>query len=145
MGSETEEIEETEETEESAESAAGVPNVLIVDDEAATRALLRATVEGLSVPCRVFEAADGEMALEIARRTRPDLVLLDIVLPGSGASGVWVCQELSKDRRTRVVIVSGRAGESVIRACLYAGAIEHVPKPFSVPELRAKLEQWLAR
>lgn len=119
-------------------------NVLIVDDEAATRALLRATVEGLSVLCRIFEAVDGDSALEIARRTRPDLVLLDIVLPGSGTSGVLVCQELSKDRRTKVVIVSGRAADSVIRVCLYAGAIEHIAKPFSVPELRAKMEQWLS-
>ena len=119
-------------------------NVLIVDDEAATRALLRATVEGLAMPCRILEAVDGDSALEIARQTRPDLVLLDIVLPGSGTSGVWVCQELSKDRRTRVVIISGKAGDSVIRACLYAGAIEHVAKPFSVPELRARIEQWLS-
>jgi CheY-like chemotaxis protein len=119
-------------------------NVLIVDDEAATRTLLKTVVQGLSVPCQVFEAVDGEGALEIARRSRPDLVLLDIVLPGSGASGVLVCQELCKDRRTRVVIISGKAGESVINACMYAGAMEHVPKPFSVPDLRAKLEQWLS-
>jgi CheY-like chemotaxis protein len=102
-------------------------------------------VEGLGIPCRIFEAVDGDAALEIARRTRPDLVLLDIVMPGSGTTGVWVCQELCKDRRTKVVIISGKAGEAVIRACLYAGAIEHIAKPFSVPELRAKLEGWLRR
>jgi CheY-like chemotaxis protein len=71
-------------------------------------------------------------------------MLLDIVLPGSATSGVLVCQRLCRDRRTKVVIVSGRAGPSVINACLYAGAIAHVAKPFSVPELRAKIERWLS-
>ena len=119
-------------------------HVLIVDDEPATRALLKATVEGLSVPCRISEVADGDMAIEIARESRPDLVLLDIVLPGSSASGVLVCRQLCRDQRTKVVIVSGRAGTSIIDACMNAGAVEHVSKPFSVPGMRAKLEQWLS-
>jgi CheY-like chemotaxis protein len=118
--------------------------VLVVDDEAATRALLRATVEGLSMPCQVAEAADGDTAIELARRVRPDLVLLDIVLPGSAASGVLVCQELCKDSRTKVVIVSGQAQRSILDACFSAGAIQHVNKPFSVPELRDSIERWLA-
>ncbi len=118
--------------------------VLVVDDEAATRALLRATVEGLSMPCQVEEAADGDTAIELARRVRPDLVLLDIVLPGSTASGVLVCQELCKDSRTKVVIVSGQAQRSILDACFTAGAIQHVNKPFSVAELRNSIERWLA-
>jgi CheY-like chemotaxis protein len=118
--------------------------VLIVDDEAATRALLRTTVQGTAIPCRILEAVDGDTAVEIARRTRPDLVLLDIVLPGSASSGVFVCQQLCKDRRTKVVIVSGQAGDAVVRACLSVGALAHVKKPFSVPEVRAKIEEWLA-
>lgn len=124
--------------------AASEKSVLIVDDEAGTRALLRTTVEGLSIPCRILEAVDGDMAREIAASVRPDLVLLDIVLPGSTASGVFVCQELCKDPRIKVVIVSGQARDAVLRACLSAGAIEHVKKPFSVPELRTKIERWLA-
>jgi len=119
--------------------------VLIVDDEAGMRTLLRAVVEGTSVPCRIVEAADGDSAVEIARRDRPDVVLLDIVLPGSSASGVLVCQKLCKDSRTKVVIVSGQAGKSIIDACLNAGAIEHVQKPFSVPEMRARMERWLSQ
>ncbi len=118
--------------------------VLIVDDEAGMRTLLRAVVEGASVPCRIV-AADGDSAVEIARRDRPDLVLLDIVLPGSSASGVLVCQELCKDSRTKVVIVSGQAGRSIIDACLNAGAIEHVQKPFSVSETRARMKRWLSQ
>ena len=118
-------------------------NVLIVDDEAATRTLLRKTVQGLSTACRIFEAVDGDSALRIARQARPDLVLLDIVLPGSSVSGVLVCQELCKDSRTKVAIVSGNATDSVVQACLSMGAVELVRKPFSVGEMRTKLEQWL--
>ena len=118
--------------------------VLILDDEAATRALLRKTVEGLSVPCRVLEAADGEEALELTRRERPHLALVDIVLPGSATSGVLVCRELLKERGTEVVIVSGQATDSIIESCLELGALEFVRKPFDVEELKGRLEQWLA-
>lgn len=119
-------------------------NVLIVDDEAATRALLRATIEGTSIPCVISEAADGDTAIAIARRTRPDLVLLDIVLPGSSTSGVLVCQELCKDSRTTVIIVSGQSVDSILNACLSAGATDHVQKPFSVSQMRQKIAGWLS-
>jgi CheY-like chemotaxis protein len=119
--------------------------VLIVEDEAAARILLRTTVKGLSVPCRIAEAADGEAALEIARSSRPDLVLLDIVLPGSSVSGVMVCQELCKDLETRVVVITGRASEAITRTCLAMGAVECVRKPFSIGEMRETVERWLPR
>ena len=118
--------------------------VLIVDDEAGTRRLLRSTVEGQSVPCRIFEAVEGDAALRIARREHPDLVLLDIVLPGSSVSGVLVCQELCKDLNCKVVIVSGKAGESIVKVCVYTGAVAHIRKPFSVDEMRGRIEGWLA-
>jgi CheY-like chemotaxis protein len=119
-------------------------SVLIVDDEPAIRTLLREIAEGLSVACRVYEAADGQLALQIARATRIDLVLLDIVLPGSSTSGVLVCQELCKDTRTKVVIVSGNAGQSILSTCLSMGAADCVRKPFSADQLRDKLTAWLA-
>ena len=119
--------------------------VLILDDEAATRALLRKTVETLSVPCRVMEATNGDEAIELAQREQPDLALVDIVLPGSARSGVLVCRELLKVRGTEVVIVSGHATHSIVESCLEAGVREYVRKPFSVEELKLKLEQWLAR
>jgi CheY-like chemotaxis protein len=118
--------------------------VLILDDEAATRALLRKTLQGLSVPCRVLEAADGEEALELAHRERPHLALIDIVLPGSTRSGVLVCRDLLKVKGTEVVIVSGHATNSIIESCLELGALECVRKPFDVEELKEKLEEWLS-
>jgi len=124
--------------------ARGEPKrVLIVDDDEATRKLLRATVEGLSTPCLVYELADGDEAIQHARRNRPDLALVDIVLPGSDASGVMVCRELGRDPRTKVVVVSGQTSDAITQAALAAGATAYLRKPFSVDDLRAKLEEWL--
>lgn len=117
--------------------------VLIVDDEAGTRELLKATAKGCGVPCRILEAATSDAAVELGRRERPDLILLDIVLPGSGTSGVMLCQEFCRDRRTKVVIISGQGEETIIQACLSAGATDRIRKPFSVPELREKITSWL--
>jgi CheY-like chemotaxis protein len=114
-----------------------------VDDDEATRKLLKATVEGLSTPCLVYEIADGDEAIQFARRNRPDLALVDIVLPGSEASGVMVCRELCRDSRTKVVVISGQASDAITQAALAAGATAYVRKPFSVDELRSKLEGWL--
>ncbi|MDH4180068.1 MAG: response regulator [Armatimonadota bacterium] len=117
--------------------------VLIVDDEAPARTLLRKTLEALPVSCRIFEAADGDTALRVARQSPPDLVLLDIVLPGSSTSGVLVCQELCKTR-TKVVIVSGNATGSIAQACLSMGAVDILRKPYSVQDARALFESCLA-
>jgi CheY-like chemotaxis protein len=121
-----------------------VPTVLIVDDEPSARKLLKAILEQLDFPCRVEEAGDGDSAMEIVRRTSPDLVLLDIVLPDSRASGVILCRVLGGDPRTRVVVVSGTASESIFRTCLSMGALECIRKPFCPEQMRSKLAHWLA-
>ena len=131
-------------TEHQGTTAGGVPAVLIVDDEPSARKLLRAILEQLGVPIRIEEAADGDSAMEAVRRTRPDLALLDIVLPNSRASGVILCGVLCREPRTRVVVVSGNASESILRTCLSMGALECVRKPFCVEQMRSKLARWLA-
>jgi two-component system response regulator EvgA len=119
--------------------------VLIVDDHAPMRMLMRAAVDGISLPCRILEAETGDDALRIAREANPDLVLLDIELPGSSTSGVLVCSQICKELRTKVVIVSGQASRAIAQACLDAGAIAYVPKTtFSIQSLQIKLEEWLA-
>ncbi len=119
------------------------PHVLIVDDEPSARALMRAAVEALPFSCRISEAADSDTALRISASARPDVVLLDIVLPDSKGSGVVVCKELCQDLRTRVVIVSGQPPGPMIDMCLKAGAAEYVKKPFSVSDLQEKLRHYL--
>ncbi|MFB3879713.1 MAG: two-component system response regulator [Armatimonadota bacterium] len=123
---------------------APAPAVLIVDDEAATRALLRKTVQDLYPSARINEASNGEAALRLARASRPDLVLLDIVLPGSDTSGVLVCQELTK-AMIPVLIVSGNASGPVLDACLSLGAADILRKPFTLEAAQAKIKGCIGR
>jgi len=118
--------------------------VLIVDDEAATRALLRQIMQGLPFPCRIYEAATGDEALTVTHEIRPDLALVDIMLPASSVSGVMLCQQMCKDSRTKVAIISGHATETIVEACLTAGAVGYVRKPFSVEEMRDRVTGWLS-
>jgi CheY-like chemotaxis protein len=118
--------------------------VLIVDDEAPTRMLMRTAVEGAGFPCQVVEASDGDAALKLAADLRPDLILLDIVLPGSASSGVLVCNQLCKDSRNRVVIVSGQANKTIVQACLNAGARDYIRKPFAVEAFQEQVRGWLS-
>ena len=101
--------------------------VLIVEDEAATRELLKATVKGTGIPCHIYESSTSDQALELGKRVRPDLVLLDIVLPGSEVSGVMLCQQFCRDSRTKVVVVSGQAEEMIIEALLREHAESNNP------------------
>jgi CheY-like chemotaxis protein len=118
------------------------PAVLIVDDEAATRALLKKIVQGLYPSAQLHEASDGETALRIARAAHPDLVLLDIVLPGSDTSGVLVCQELTR-AQIPVLIVSGNATGQVLQTCLSLGAADILRKPFTIEDAQAKIKTCL--
>src|SRR5256885_14470655 len=85
----------------------GLSTVLVCDDEQVLRALVRATL-GTS-PCELVEARDGDEALEQARRHRPDLILLDTMMPGR--SGIDVLAELRADPElcgTPVIMLSAR-------------------------------------
>jgi CheY-like chemotaxis protein len=115
------------------------PAILIVDDEAAARRLLKKVVQGLYPSARFHEALDGEVALQIARSAHPDLVLLDVVLPGSDLSGVLLCREFTR-ARIPVIVVSGKAAGPVLDACLSLGAAGILRKPFTVEEAQAKIK-----
>ena len=117
--------------------------ILIVDDEAATRTLLKKTVQSIAASCNILEAADGDSALKLAKTSRPDLVLLDIVLPGSSTSGVLLCQEFCR-MQAQVIIVSGNATGPIAQACLAMGASEILRKPFSVEAAKEMLVSYLA-
>jgi two-component system phosphate regulon response regulator PhoB len=109
------------------------PRVLVVDDEAPLRELIVVTL-GEAFECE--EAADGETALAMIERAPPDLVFLDVMLPG--LSGIDVLRKVRADAalaEVAVVVVSAWQGPQDIAAALESGADGFLEKPFRVDEL----------
>jgi DNA-binding response OmpR family regulator len=115
--------------------------VLVVDDEKKLRTLLREYLEREGYA--VLEAADGQMALDLARAARPDLVVLDLGLPG--LPGDEVARLLRKDGDLPIVMLTAKASENDRVAGLRLGADDYVVKPFSPRELVARVEAVLRR
>jgi two-component system, OmpR family, alkaline phosphatase synthesis response regulator PhoP len=118
--------------------------ILVVDDEEDILELLdhNLSLEGY----QVVRAASGEQALPLARTTAPDLILLDLMLPGM--SGLDLCRILSADEKTAsipIVIVSAKSDEADVIAGLELGADDYVTKPFSVRLLLARVHAVLRR
>jgi DNA-binding response OmpR family regulator len=118
--------------------------VLVIDDEAAIRLLCRVNLEAERM--QVDEAADGREGLELARSTRPDVILLDVMMPG--LDGWQVAEELVADERTKdipIVFLTARADFRDRERGLEAGGIAYLTKPFNPVELAALIENLLAR
>ena len=115
-------------------------SVLIVDDHALFRAGLRSRLELEQDITSVGEAATAEEAVSKAHSLQPDLVLLDLLLPGT--SGQDAIPKLAKvSPRSRVLVVSSQAAPSSVRQALSAGAAGYVPKRASDQELVAAIRQ----
>lgn len=118
--------------------------VLIVEDEVDIRELLEYVLEREGFG--VLSAADGQIGLGLARRKGPDLILLDLMLPG--LDGLEVCRQLKHDRATRaipVIMVTAKGDEADIVLGLGLGADDYVPKPFSPKEVVARVRAVLRR
>ena len=117
--------------------------VLVADDEPTIRRLVAAVLDRTDV--RTLEAADGAQALEMARRHRPDLILLDILMPRM--NGIDVCQQIRAERalvRTPVVMLTACGQESDRERGRKAGADGFVVKPFSPAALLETVANILA-
>jgi len=115
--------------------------ILVVDDELAIRRFLRAslTMHGYTV----FDAASGEEALQEVRICRPDVIILDIGLPG--IDGVEVTRCLREWNSAPIIILSVRDDEAGKISALDAGADDYLTKPFGSGELLARLRAALRR
>ena len=111
------------------------PIALIIDDELQIRRLLRVVLEGDGYEVR--EAETGEAGLVEAATRRPEVILLDLGLPDR--DGLEVLKQLREWSETPVLILSVRDDEARKVAALDAGAEDYVTKPFSTPELLARL------
>jgi two-component system, OmpR family, response regulator MprA len=118
-----------------------VSKVLIVDDDAHIRASLRRTLafEGY----QVREAGDGTGALEAALDELPDLVILDVMLPG--IDGMEVCRRLREVNDVPILMLTAREGTSSQVEGLDAGADDYLVKPFVKDELLARVRALLRR
>ena len=119
-------------------------SILVVEDEAPARQLLAANLQssGYKVRC----AGDVAQAEVLMREGRPDLVLLDWVLPG--IPGLPFTRRLRSDQRTRdisIVLISERADEQDKVAALEGGADDYVTKPYSGRELLARIKAVMRR
>jgi two-component system, OmpR family, phosphate regulon response regulator PhoB len=125
-------------------SSISKPLVLVVEDEAALVTMLRYNLEKQGF--RVEEAADGQEALTLIAETRPDLVLLDWMLPAM--SGLEVCRQIRRRPATRdlpVIMVTARTEDQDAVRGLNTGADDYITKPFSIDALLARIRALLRR
>jgi DNA-binding response OmpR family regulator len=115
--------------------------VLVVDDEEAIAEAVRARLE--SEGYRVVVAADGPEAIEANREHQPDLVVLDLRLPGM--DGLEVCKRLQRDRWTPVLMLTAKTEEADKVAGFAVGADDYLTKPFSLRELAVRVRAILRR
>jgi two-component system phosphate regulon response regulator PhoB len=120
------------------------PTVLVAEDESALVTLLRYNLEREGY--RVVEATDGEEALLLAAEEKPDLVLLDWMLPQ--LSGIEVCRRLRarpESRNVPILMLTARGEEADRVRGLNTGADDYITKPFSMTELLARLRAVMRR
>jgi len=117
--------------------------ILIADDESSIRLMVGSM---LSKDYLVLEASDGQEAIDIARAQRPDLILMDIMMPN--VDGYSACHAIKKDRITSaipVVMVTALGQELNQKFARQTGADGYVTKPFSLQSLRDVISQFLNR
>ncbi len=117
------------------------PSILLVEDEEALTKALQYSLqkEGFTV----YTAADGLKGLVMAKEKRPDLVLLDLMLPEM--NGLEVCRRLRKETTSPIVMLTAKAEEVDKIVGLELGADDYVTKPFSFRELLARVKAQLRR
>ena len=116
-------------------------SILVVEDEEPIAEAVRVRLESEGYEVRV--AGDGPRALRLAGEERPDLVVLDLMLPGM--DGLEVCRELQRDSWIPVLMLTARADEADKVAGLAVGADDYMTKPFSSRELAARVRAILRR
>ena len=118
--------------------------VLVIDDEKDLLELVRYNLEKEHLD--VITASDGQSGLEIGLKHKPDLVLLDLMMPGM--NGLEVCKQLRSDARTSrvpIIMLTAKAAETDKIVGLEMGADDYITKPFSVRELLARVRAILRR
>src|SRR5882724_6013679 len=109
--------------------------ILVVDDEPQIRRVLCSTLTSQGYV--IIDAKTGEEGVECARKNRPDLVLLDVNMPGMG--GIEACREIRRSSDAPIIMLTVRNAERDKVLALDAGADDYVVKPFGIEELLARI------
>jgi len=120
--------------------------ILIVDDYAEVQELIRVTLEPKDF--LLISAKDGAEALNLTWQEQPDLILLDVKLPGSRLDGLEVCYLIKNNPKTediKIIMLSASGQQQDIEAGFLAGADNYICKPFSPIGLMEKIEQALLK
>jgi len=119
-----------------------VTRILLIDDSATSRAVLKVYLSGLSY--ELLEAADGEAGLKVARQMRPAVILLDLKMPGM--DGLTFCRSLRSDpilRTIPVILISGTRSTLLAQEAVRIGARTFLTKPINDSVLRTLVVQYL--
>ncbi|MFQ5854682.1 MAG: ANTAR domain-containing response regulator [Anaerolineae bacterium] len=116
--------------------------IVIAEDEDVTRKDLRETLEGLGYLV-VGEARDGRSAANLAREVRPDIVIMDIQMPGM--DGIDAAELLTKERIAPVLLLTAYYDKAKVERAKEAGVIAYLVKPFSESDLEPAIEVALSR
>lgn len=115
--------------------------ILVVDDEPQIRRVLRSTLSFRGYT--ITEVSSGEEAVELAPKLKPDLILLDVNLPGM--SGIETCRQIRRSSDAPIIVLTVRSAERDKVVALDAGADDYVTKPFGIEELLARIRASLRR
>jgi two-component system KDP operon response regulator KdpE len=115
--------------------------ILVVDDEPQIRRVLRSTLTSQGYV--ITDAKTGEEGVESVRKNKPDLVLLDVNMPGMG--GIEACREIRRASEAPIIMLTVRNAERDKVLALDAGADDYVVKPFGIEELLARIRAALRR
>ncbi len=115
--------------------------ILVIDDEPQIRRVMRSTLTAHGYV--ITEAMTGEEGIESVRKVRPDLVLLDMNMPGMG--GLEACREIRRSTDAPIIMLTVRNAERDKVMALDAGADDYVVKPFGIEELLARIRSALRR
>jgi len=117
-----------------------VKKILVVDDQALLRELVRVTL--MSDRCEVIEAQSGEEAIEIAQAQKPDLILMDIMMPG-GMDGFEASRILKSTDETAscpIIAMTAKVQQADREKAKQSGVDDYLTKPFSLADLRSRVE-----
>lgn len=112
-----------------------ISRILVVDDEPQARRVLRTAL--VAQGFEVNDAASGEEAIQRLREEPPDVILLDLRMPGMG--GIEACREIRASSEVPIIVVSGRKSRQERIEAFEAGADQYVGKPFGIEELVARI------